>query len=298
MSETRPALLLTGASGQLGLTFRQLWTGSSLATGFELLCPTSSDLDLADETSLARYLDEAQPTVIVNAGAYTAVDKAESEPDQAYAVNSTGPGVLAQWAQTHNARLIHVSTDFVFDGAKTTPYLASDSTQPLGVYGASKLAGEQAVLAAAPQQSIIVRASWLYSPFGHNFMKTMLRLMAEKPSLRVVNDQIGSPTSAFSLARCLFSIVQEQGDTGIYHWCDGGEISWYEFAVAIQEQALNLQLLDSAIPIEPIPSSEYPTPASRPAYSVLDISATCEQFGCEIPDWRHNLQEVMGHLAH
>lgn len=298
MSNTKPVLLLTGASGQLGQTIRLLWDASELATELELSCPDSTELDLGDEKITASFLDEASPAIILNAAAYTAVDRAESEPEKAHAINAIGPGSLAQWAAAHDARLVHVSTDFVFDGKKTSPYLTSDPTQPLGVYGASKLAGEKAVLASAPRQSVVLRASWLYSPFGNNFMKTMLRLMAEKPALRVVNDQLGSPTSTFSLVHCLFRIIKEPTVSGIFHWCDGGEISWYDFAVAIQKQALDMQLLDSAIPIEPIATSEYPTPARRPAYSVLDISNTCEQFECEIPDWQKNLKEVMGYLTH
>lgn len=294
---SRPTVVVTGAGGQLGKTIAQSWQHSRLAGDHELLGLDSAGLDITDPAAIADRLGGMNVTAIVNGAAYTAVDRAEQEEDKAFAVNATGAGNLASWCQANGSRLIHVSTDFVFDGHRQTPYEPDAGTGPLGVYGASKLAGEQAVLDSMQCGAVILRTSWLYSPWGSNFVLTMLRLMTEKERLRVVSDQIGSPTSTFSLAHCVFGLLEKPQLSGIYHWCDGAEISWYEFALAIQKQALELGILNRKIAIEAIPGSDYPTAARRPAYSVLDISDTLALLAIARPDWQQNLHRVLEHLA-
>lgn len=271
-------VVLTGANGQLGRCLSTAWQTCGLAECAQLIELTRADLDIADEAQVNRVLDSHSPRLIINAAAYTAVDKAESQQQLAVNINAAGPQNLARWAAANGGTsLIHVSTDFVFDGAATSPYTEASATSPLGVYGASKRDGEQRVLAAFPHDSVILRTSWLYSEHGANFVKTMLRLMAERDSLSVVNDQIGSPTSAHSLASVILALAQQRlsGATsvsGLTHWSDGGAISWFDFAVEIQRQALELGLLNKPCELQSIPSSDYPTPAQRPAYSVLDRS--------------------------
>jgi len=293
----KPAIVITGAGGQLGLSFQQLWPASRLNQHYRLLPLTSSQLDIADSESVKTVLGEEDVVAIVNCAAYTAVDAAEDNRDEAFWVNHKGPAVLADWSAQNRSRLLHVSTDFVFDGTSKEPYTPEDEPLPLGVYGSSKLAGEEEIQTRLPEASVIVRTSWLYSPFRANFMKTMLRLMKERDSLNVVADQVGSPTSSFSLAGMLLAVLQHESFTGIYHWCDGATISWYDFAVAIQEEALALKLLDKEIPIEPITTEEYPTPAERPAYSVLDTNQAEADFLFPRQDWRANLCGILGHLA-
>lgn len=293
----KPAIVVTGAGGQLGLTLQQLWPASRLAQHFRLLPLTAQQLDIADAEAVRSVLGKEDVVAIVNCAAYTAVDAAEEHRDDAFWVNHKGPAVLADWSAQNRSRLVHVSTDFVFDGQSKTPYQPDTEPLPLGVYGASKLAGEEEIQERLAEASVIVRTSWLYSPFRNNFMKTMLRLMTERDSLRVVADQIGSPTSSFSLAGLLLAVLQHESFTGIYHWCDGAAISWYDFAVAIQEEALALGLLNKEIPIEPIATEQYPTPAQRPAYSVLDTSQAEADFVFPHQDWRANLRGILGHLA-
>ena len=271
-------VVLTGANGQLGQCLLTAWQTSGLAERAQLIALTRADLDIADETQVKRVLSTHSPRLIINAAAYTAVDKAESQQQLAVDINAAGPENLARWAAANGgASLIHVSTDFVFDGAATSPYTEASAAAPLGVYGASKRDGEQRVLAALPHDSVILRTSWLYSEHGANFVKTMLRLMAERDSLSVVNDQIGSPTSAHSLASLILALAEQRlsgapSVSGLTHWSDGGAISWFDFAVEIQRQAFELGLLNKPCELCAIPSSDYPTPAQRPAYSVLDRS--------------------------
>jgi dTDP-4-dehydrorhamnose reductase len=293
----KPAIVITGAGGQLGLTLQQLWPASRLNQHYRLLPLTSAELDIGDPEAVHSVLGKENVASIVNAAAYTAVDAAEDNRDAAFWVNHRGPALLADWSAQNRSRLLHVSTDFVFDGTSKQPYKPDDDPLPIGVYGSSKLAGEEEIQSRLPEASVIVRTSWLYSPFRANFVKTMLRLMNERDSLSVVADQIGSPTSSFSLAGLLLAVLQHESFTGIYHWCDGATISWYEFAVAIQEEALELKLLDKEIPIEPISTEEYPTPAKRPAYSVLDPSLAEADFMFPHQDWRANLRGILGHLA-
>jgi dTDP-4-dehydrorhamnose reductase len=286
-------LLLTGADGQLGKTIQQQWSSAPISQRYDLHAFTKQQLDITDSDSLANTLNPLAIDVIINAAAYTAVDKAEEHEQGAFDVNKDGPKNLALWAKSAGAKLVHISTDFVFDGANRAPYGEQDTTNPLGVYGASKLAGELTVTEILPNDSIVIRASWLYSQYNNNFVKTMLRLMTEKESLNVVNDQIGSPTSSNSLTSLLFDVVLSEKGSGIYHWSDQGAISWYDFAVAVQEEGLAAGLLDNAIPISPISTDQYPTPATRPAYSVLDCSRAEVEFTCATAPWREQLQRVI-----
>jgi dTDP-4-dehydrorhamnose reductase len=281
-------VLLTGANGQTGQTLIR----SALADSCELLAVSRADLDITDADAVLQLLASIKPDVIINAAAYTAVDAAENNADAAFAINAGGPENLARGARIHGCHLIHLSTDFVFDGSKNLPYTPADKTDPLGVYGQSKLAGEQAVRRILPEHSSIIRTAWLYSPYGSNFVKTMLRLMKERDQLSVVDDQIGTPCSTVTLSACIIAAVEKR-ISGIFHCSDAGLASWYDFAVAIQEEALLIGLLDFAIPINPIPTSAYPTPARRPIYSVLDKQATVAALGCGQQHWRLALRDVL-----
>jgi dTDP-4-dehydrorhamnose reductase len=279
--------LLVGGSGQLG---RELQRCTPADT--ELLALGSQELDLRNSELVAARVNTFQPQVIINAAAYTAVDRAESESDAAFAVNGQGAENLANAARTVGAYCLQVSTDFVFDGTQSRPYLPTDRTNPLGVYGASKLAGEQLALAAYPGGVAIIRTAWLYAAFGNNFVTTMLRLMGERECLGVVADQVGTPTWACGLAGSLWQMCRVQ-PKGIYHWTDAGVASWYDFAVAIQEEGLACGLLAREIPIQPINTVNYPTPATRPAYSVLDKTETWAALGMTPPHWRVALRRML-----
>lgn len=283
-------VLITGAGGQLG---RMLC--ATAPADVLLDARTSAQLDVSDLAEVSRVVLEARPDVIINAAAYTAVDRAEQEPQHAHAVNARGPAHLAQAAMQCGARLIHVSTDYVFDGSASRPYRPLDSCHPLGVYGSSKRAGEEAVLSIA-SQGLIVRTSWLYAAQGHNFVRTMLRLMGERNELSVVADQVGSPTWCGTLATALWAAAQRPQLRGLYHWADLGVASWYDFAVAIQEEGVVLGLLRNEIPIRPLRSEEYPTPARRPAYSVLDTADARRDFGVTGMHWRMALRHVLKEL--
>lgn len=281
-------VLITG-NGQLAQELRL-----RLPAGVEAVVLSRQQLDIADADRVAAVMVEHRPTLIVNAAAYTAVDRAESEPQQAHAVNAEGPAHLARAALDVGARLIHVSTDFVFSGeGQSQPYQPGDSTGPSGVYGASKLAGEQAVQAILGEQAVIVRTAWVYSRFGQNFVKTMQRLMAEREQLGVVADQVGTPTWAGGLAEALWRLADKPDVRGILHWTDAGVASWYDFAVAIQEEALALGLLEKAIPLRPIRTADYPTPARRPAWSVLDKTDTWAALQHAAPHWRVALRRML-----
>jgi dTDP-4-dehydrorhamnose reductase len=284
-------VLVTGSGGQLGYELQR-----TLPEIHELVALPSAELDITDAVQIDRALAGHEPNVVINAAAYTAVDKAESDRARAQAVNAHGPALLAKAAAARGIRLIHVSTDFVFDGSKPSPYLPGDTPNPLGVYGATKLDGERAVLEMAPD-SLVVRSAWVYSAHGNNFVRTMLRLMSERDSLGVVADQVGTPTWAKGLAQALWHAVDMPLVQGIHHWTDAGVASWYDFAVAIQEEALGLGLLEKAASVRPIRTRDYPTPARRPAYSVLDKTATWEALKVGAPHWRVALREMLHDLA-
>jgi len=255
---------------------------------------TRAELDIADEAAVARALESIRPHWIVNGAAYTAVDRAEDERAQAIAINDTAVGVLAGAASSIGCRMLHLSTDFVFDGRSNRAYLPADPTNPLSVYGASKLGGEEKVLSAVG--GLVLRTAWVYAAAGRNFVLTMLRLMAERDRVNVVCDQIGTPTWAAGIAEAVWGLIDVDAPAGIYHWTDLGVASWYDFAVAIQDEALARGLLSRAVPIGPIPSSDYPTRAQRPAFSVLDTAGTRALIKAPARHWRHNLGMMLDEL--
>ena len=296
-------VLITGKGGQLAWELEQL-----APKNVQLLSCSAQDLDITDVNQVNSTIEQFQPDVIINAAAYTAVDKAETDTETAYAVNDLGSEYLALACKKVSAKLIHVSTDFVFDGTKTTPYQTDDPVNPINVYGASKLAGDIKVNTILGNQATIIRTAWVYSVNGNNFVKTMLRLMAEKEQLGIVYDQVGTPTWAKGLATMIWALVaksqspQETESTQtsntalVLHWTDAGVCSWYDFAVAIQELAVEKGMLDKAIPVRPIPASAYPTPAQRPSFSVIDKSTAEQASGVETTHWRKQLSAMMDEL--
>lgn len=283
-------VVVVGAGGQLG---RELLRSAPPAVRLTAL--TRSELDIGDANAVTGCLQRYAPALVINAAAYTGVDAAESAPAAARRANAEGPANLARTCSDLGARLIHVSTDFVFDGLASRPYGPGAATAPLGEYGRSKLAGEQAVQEALPA-ALVVRTGWVYSAFGRNFVRTMLRLMAEREELAVVEDQVGTPTWARGLAQALWAAGDRPQLGGIYHWSDAGVCSWYDFAVAIQEEALALGLPVRPARIRPIPASDYPTPARRPHYSVLDKTLSWRDFELEGVHWRRQLRLMLGEL--
>ncbi len=279
--------IVTGAGGQLGQALR-----SAAPKAWEVVTLDRAELDITDAGAVARRIEGERPDLILNAAAYTAVDRAEAEADRAEAVNTRAVAHLAAAARASGARLVHVSTDFVFDGRAGRPYPPDAATAPLGSYGRSKLAGE----VAAGADALILRTAWVYATAGRNFLHTMLRLMRERDEVRVVNDQIGTPTSAAGLARAICALAAD-GAQGIFHYTDSGVASWYDFAVAIQDEALAIGLLDRAVPVIPVPTTEFPTAAERPAYSVLDKEATWHRLGWRAPHWRVALRTTLKELS-
>ncbi|MFB0612098.1 dTDP-4-dehydrorhamnose reductase [Aurantiacibacter poecillastricola] len=273
-------VLITGAKGQLG---RGLI--ACAPEGCDLHPVDIEDCDLTDAGAIGALLSEVSPDLVINAAAYTAVDKAESDEETALAINS---GAVAALVKAHDGKLVHVSTDFVFDGAASRAYRPEDPRNPISAYGRTKAEGEKHLR----DGDILVRTAWVYTAGGANFVRTMLRLMAEKPALNVVADQIGAPTWAPGLAATIWGLV-DKGASGTFHHSDAGVASWYDFAVAIQEEALALGLLDKAIPVTPIPTSAYPTPARRPAFSLLDSSKTRELLQDGYTHWRENLRTML-----
>ncbi len=277
-------ILVTGATGQVGSELKVL------APSYSQLDWVFADrtlLDLSKLNIISNVLDEIQPQIIINCAAYTAVDKAESETELADILNHKAVAVLAQWSHSNGCQLVHISTDYVFDGNSNSALSEEAATGPINVYGQTKLAGEQACIRENPN-AIILRTSWVYSRFGNNFVKTMSRLMEERDSLNVVNDQIGSPTYAADLAQTILTIIKHPNwQAGIYHYSNEGEISWYEFALAIQE------IGGFQCEITGIPSADYPTPARRPKYSLLDKSKITNTFAIEVPEYRESLQKCM-----
>jgi dTDP-4-dehydrorhamnose reductase len=256
---------------------------------------SQAELDICDAKAVARALADTGAEWLVNGAAYTAVDLAEDEPSLAVAVNDTATGVLAAATAKAGCRLLHLSTDFVFDGKSNRAYLPTDQANPLSVYGASKLGGERHVL-DGPGAGIVLRTAWVYAAVGRNFVLTMLRLMREKDQLSVVCDQIGTPTWASGIAAAIWGLIEVGAPGGLYHWTDLGVASWYDFAVAIQDEALARGLLSRAVPITPIPSTAYPMRAQRPAFSVLDTSATRALIRVPARHWRHNLRTMLDEL--
>lgn len=278
-------VLVTGANGQLGQAI-QFVAGNYPNIHF-VFC-SSSDLDITNKENCGSVFNKEKPDFCINAAAYTAVDKAESETDQAHLINCIGAKNLAEACKNFNAKLIHISTDFVFDGSKNAPYNETDLPNPKGVYGQSKLDGEIAIQEVFDAY-FIIRTSWVYSKFGNNFMKTMLRLASERTSLSIVNDQIGTPTNAVDLAECLVTIITEHSKLntehyGIYNFSNEGQCSWFDFAKKIFE--INQVKID----LIPIPTTQFPTPAERPKYSVLDKTKIKSTFRIEIKPWEQSIE--------
>jgi dTDP-4-dehydrorhamnose reductase len=281
-------ILVTGAKGQLGSELNVL---SKNYGQFEWVFTDRTELDLCDLDNLASELSRIQPNYIINCAAHTAVDRAETEFELSDILNHQAVALMAKWSASNDCKLIHISTDYVFDGTTATALTESAPTSPINVYGQTKLSGEKACMEENPS-AIIIRTSWVYSSFGANFVKTMSRLMQERDSLNVVNDQIGSPTYAADLAQAIMTIITHNNwQAGIYNFSNEGEISWYEFALAIQE----IGGFDCAVC--GIPSSAYPTPAQRPQYSLLDKTKIAATFGVVVPGYRESLVKCMGLLA-
>jgi dTDP-4-dehydrorhamnose reductase len=283
-------VLITGAAGQLGRALV-----ASAARSATLTALTHRDLDIGDASAVAERIARERPDLIINAAAYTAVDRAEGEAQLALRVNAEGPRHLARSARARGARLLHVSTDYVFDGKASTPYTPAALAEPLNIYGSSKRAGELAVLEEA--RTLVVRTSWLYARDGSNFLTTMLRLMRERGIVRVVTDQVGTPTAADSVAGALWALAERPDIAGIQHWTDAGIASWYDFACAIKEEASRLGLLSGDVRLEPITTREYPTAARRPAYSVLDGSALHAALALPAVHWRARLRAMLEVMA-
>ena len=274
-------ILLTGAGGQVGWELRSALAGLGEVQGLD-----RAALDLADVPRVIATVRAAQPDVIVNAAAYTAVDKAEADRDAAFAVNATAPRVLAEEAKRARALLVHYSTDYVFDGEKGAPYVEDDPPSPISAYGESKLAGEQAIVNSGCRH-LVLRTSWVYGPRGKNFMLTMLRLAKERPELRVVDDQVGAPTSGLALARATAQLL-ERGTEGLYHMTAAGETTWCAFARAILARA------GIGTPVIGIRTADYPTPARRPRDSRLDCTRLRAVSGVALAGWEQALDEAMG----
>ena len=280
-------VLIVGGTGQVGWELQRC-----KPSGVEVVALGSAELNIGNRDEVRQKVAQVKPQVVINVAAYTAVDRAEENQAKAVAVNDTGAGYLAAAASEVGAFMVQVSTDFIFDGESAHPYPPAASPNPLGVYGSTKLAGEQKVVEICGDDWAIVRTSWVYSCHGNNFVKTMLRLMAEREVLSVVDDQVGTPTWACSLAETLWLVV-EKHLTGILHWSDAGVASWYDFASAIMEEAVELGLLKNKIDVMPIAAVDYPTPAKRPAYCVLDKRDTWQQLGKRSNHWREALRLML-----
>jgi dTDP-4-dehydrorhamnose reductase len=278
------SILVTGAHGQLGSELHSL---SAQFSSAQFTFTHHQHLDITDSDSVIKYVKAGNFSALINCAAYTAVDKAESDKENAMAVNGIAPGVLAKACKQLNVKFVHISTDFVFDGTIARPLIETDPVNPLGIYGATKLEGEKQVV-AHNDEALIIRTSWVYSSFGNNFVKTILRLCKERDSLNIIYDQVGTPTYAKDLAQVILEIVTGgQWHPGLYHYSNEGVASWYDFAIAIRDAAgLKTQ-------INPIETSQYPTPAVRPKYSVLNKKKLKETFNVRIPYWKDSLSNCM-----
>ena len=283
-------VMLLGAGGQLGKQVLNITPQTISISPY-----THSDLDISDESDLARAIKNTAPDLIINTAAYTQVDQAESEQAEAFAVNAEAVQSLSELADK-NIRILHLSTDFVFSKQSPVPYSPESMISPTSVYGQSKFAGEQFLIERRPETSIVLRTSWLYSSASRNFVTVMLELLSSRDEVRVVNDQFGSPTSVDTLAEVVWKLADSENAKGVYHWSDRGIITWYDFAHEIQEQAFELSLINQKIPIKPIPSCEYPTSATRPAYSALDSSSTEKLIGMDTIPWKKQLNIVLSKL--
>lgn len=279
-------ILITGANGQLGKEFSVL---ADAYPSYKFVFSDKEDLPIDSREAIKKAFQQHQPAYCINCAAYTAVDKAETDWETAFKINGNAVGLLADMCNLYSTKLVHISTDYVFDGNSQIPYKEDDSTAPVNTYGASKLRGEQLCMKNNPS-SIIIRTAWVYSPFGQNFVKTMLRLMSERKEINVVSDQVGAPTYAADLAKCIMQMLPGW-KKGIYHYSNAGKVSWYNFAVAIRD------LTNKDCIVNPIPSTEYPTPARRPSFSLLDTTKIKNTFGCTIPGWKDSLIDCLQRLA-
>lgn len=279
-------ILLTGANGQLGRCFQD-----RLPEGWLVWATDTAELNITDYEKVLTAVKAFQPDAIVNAAAYTAVDKAETEPELAALVNKTGPENLALAAREVGARLVHVSTDYVFDGNATVPYVETDKTNPLGVYGKTKLDGEIAVSHALPD-AIIIRTAWVFSEYGNNFVKTMLRLAKDRDELGIVADQRGCPTYAGDIAQAIIDLLKQQAEGDIYHYCGDEEVSWAGFAEAIFDTALKLGKLEKVPAVKSITTDQYPTAAKRPIYSTLSCTKVTNK-GIYSSSWQSRLVDII-----
>lgn len=284
-------VLITGAAGQLGY---ELIKSAPDEIRIEKLA--RDKLDISDARSVATVVERSQPELIINAAAYTAVDRAEADVARAEAVNTAGPVNLAKAAAACGARLIHVSTDYVFDGESVRPHRPDDATAPLNVYGRTKLAGERSLLAIAPT-AVVLRTAWVYAARGRNFVLTMLRLMNERGVVSVVSDQIGAPTSAVSIADVIWRMARDASIRGVHHWTDAGVASWYDFAVAIAEEGARRKLAPEQVQVKPITTEEFPTAARRPRMSLLDCSLTVAATGAPRLHWRTWLRRTLDEVV-
>lgn len=288
-------LFLTGGEGQLGTELIRL----AALDGVEIAAPTMAAMDLTDPVKVQAIFSSFRPTAVINAAAYTAVDRAETEPELAFAVNAAAPAHLARLCTRAGIPLLHVSTDYVFDGRKRTPYLEEDPVCPLGVYGRSKADGEAAVRSEV-KEHLIIRTAWLYSPHGVNFLKTIVRLASERDELRIVDDQLGCPTCAADLAEAILAIARRfdhasQIPWGTYHYCGRGETSWFGFASYIVA-ALAARRRIAPVRVLPIPTRDYPTPAARPAYSVLDCNRIQAAFDLSLRSWQSGVEKTLDRM--
>ena len=285
-------VLLTGAKGQLGQELRR-----STPTTHELMGCDLAELDVTDQEAVTRKVEELEPDLVINAAASTAVDQAEQERDLAFRVNADGARNVSRAAASHGAKVIHISTDFVFDGQQGRPYRPLDTPNPQSAYGASKLRGEEYVTEATGGTALILRTAWLYSRFGNNFVTAMLARMHKGQTLKVVADQVGTPSWAKGLAEAIWQAADISPLQGLWHWTDAGVASWYDFAVAIQEEGLSRGLLSQAVQILPVDTRDYPTPAQRPPYSVLDKTETWARLAIQPLHWRVALGSMLTELG-
>ncbi len=282
-----PSILVTGSKGQLGSEMAKI---SKDYPDFDFIFAGREEMPLEDSYKIISYLDKTAPDIIINAGAYTAVDKAETEKDPADKVNHLAVDTISKWCNVNAAKLIHISTDYVFDGTSKVPYKEDDQLAPINWYGETKLRGEQAIKSNL-EDAIIIRTSWVYSEYGNNFVKTMLRLMKERESIAVVNDQIGTPTYALDLAKAIMKIVaSHKWESGVFHYSNGGEISWFDFAVEIN------MLVGCDCNVNELTSDQFPTPAKRPNYSLLDKTKIKKSYNVIVPDWKDSLKECLKKL--
>ncbi len=285
-------ILITGSSGQVGRALRETAGSDHRVHAFP-----HEELNITDSHQVASVFDALMPDLVINAAAFTAVDAAERNRNTAFAVNADGVENLAVCARNSGSRLIHISTDYVFDGAKSTPYTASDRPNPINVYGKSKLEGETRLIRILGGDALILRTSWVYAADADNFVTKMLQLFRQCRELGIVSDQRGSPTWARSLARTLWCCVERPDVAGVQHWTDTGDITWHDFAVAVRDEGLALGLVPGSLTIRAISTAEYPTDAARPRYSVLDTSDTAELLGLRPDPWRHNLRRMLREIA-